>query len=264
MVPQQLDWLVQQSVPVLPPSRAPADTSTEPLDVAGISSPYDPVTGDWRQPTSEPMRLEPVTPAQWGGAGYDASPPIKSSPALVGDRWFRSPGTDFQATITGTVSQAAGLLWITPFINRMPLVVTTVAARSPVAGGVGKYVRFLIYRILPSGDPASVLWQSADIDQGSGAATHQSACRVFLPAGIWGIGLVTDAASGDFSALDADDLRQLGGDQSTSTDSATHRRYSTSFVGLAGTDLSYPPTPTFRTEAPPLVALRAEMVDPGR
>ena len=146
----------------------------------------------------------------------------------------------------------------------MPLLITTMAARSPVAGGAGKYVRFLIYHILANGDPASILWESGDLEQGTGAVTHSHACGLYLPPGIWGVGLVTDVTSGDFSALDADDLRQLGGDESTSTDSATHRRYSTSFVGLASTDLSYPATPTFSTDAPPLVALRAEMVDFGR
>lgn len=181
----------------------------------------------------------------------------------VADRWYRPPGIDFQAGTSGTVNQGAGRLWVVPFTNRLPLLVKQIACDLATNAGEDKYVRLLIYEMLATGMPGPVRWQSSDIPQAL-TGPLSAAFRVYLEPRTWGLALVTDSASGTFTALDKNDLRRLGCESITASTAACHIRYATSFVGLAGTNLSYPSSPAFRVQVPPLVALKAEIVHPGR
>lgn len=182
---------------------------------------------------------------------------------IVNERYYRPPGLYSQTGTSSTVSQSAGLLWVVPFRNEVPIVMTAIGTDIPTAGGLGKYCAFVVYRMLKTGEPGPVYFQTADVSQGASASTPEISCRVYLPVCDWGLGIVTDASSGTFTGMDKNGMRRLGFSSITDSPAACHIRYSTSWTGGSGYDLAYPSSPAYRSQDPPLITIKAATVQGG-
>lgn len=190
-------------------------------------------------------------------------PEIRQAPDCfaIADQWLRPPGLDFQAGTSGTVDQAAGRLWVIPFTNRLPLRVKALGTYTPTDGALGTFIRCLIYEMTPAGHPGRVRAQTDDIDQGSSVGSKSESLMVELEPRTWGLGVVTSTGNpATITGLDKNDLRRLGTTAINDSAADCHFRYSVTYTG-AGEDLSYPESPALRTQDPPLVAVRAEIIN---